>query len=69
MYFLMKPGTDQISPIVAKITPYSAVYSVNLGSAASTAIFIAGLLPVLVIPNYGYGKAFSCLGRTIKTLK
>ena len=57
------------APIVAKNTPYPAVFNVNIGSAAGTAIFIAGLLSVLAIPNYGYGKAFACLGRTIKTLK
>ena len=57
------------APIVAKNTPYPAVFNVNIGSAAGTAIFIAGLLSVLVLPNYGFGKAFACLGRTIKTLK
>jgi lactate permease len=57
------------APIVAKDTPYPAVFNVNIGSAAGTAIFIAGLLSVLALPNYGYGKAFACLGRTIKTLK
>ncbi len=57
------------APIVAKNTPYPAVFNVNIGSAASTAIFIAGLLSVLVLPNYGFGKAFACLGRTIKTLR
>ena len=57
------------APIVAKNTPYPAVFMVNIGTAAGTAIFIAGLLSVLAIPNYGYGKAFACLGRTIKTLK
>jgi hypothetical protein len=30
---------------------------------------VAGLLSVLVLPNYGFDKAFACLGRTIKTLK
>ena len=57
------------APIVAKNTPYPAIFNVNIGSAAGTAIFIAGLLSVLVLPNYGFGKAFACLGRTIKTLK
>ena len=57
------------APIVAKNTPFPAVFNVNIGSAAGTAIFIAGFLSVLAIPNYGYGKAFACLGRTIKTLK
>jgi lactate permease len=57
------------APIVAKNTPYPAVFAVNLGTAAGTAIFIAGLISILAIPNYGFGKAFACLGRTIKTLK
>jgi lactate permease len=57
------------APIVAKDTPYAAVFNVNFGTAAGTAIFIAGLLSILAIPNYGFGKAFACLGRTIKTLK
>ena len=57
------------APIVAKNAPYPAVFNVNIGSAAGTAILIAGLLAVLAIPNYGYGKALACLGRTIKTLK
>jgi lactate permease len=57
------------APIVAKDAGYAAVFNVNIGSAAGTAILLAGLLSVLVIPNYGYGKAFACLGRTVKTLK
>ena len=57
------------APIVAKNTPVPAVFLVNIGTAAGTAILIAGLLSVLFIPNYGYGKAFACFGRTIKTLK
>lgn len=57
------------APIVAKNTPYPAVFMVNIGSAAGTAIFIAGILSVLAIPNYGYGRAFACLGRTIMTLR
>ncbi len=57
------------APIVAKNTPYPAVYMVNIGTAAGTAIFIAGLLSVLIIPNYGFGRAFACFGRTIKTLR
>ena len=57
------------APIVAKNTPYAAVYNVNLGSAAGSAIFIAGLLSVLIMPKYGFGKAFACLGRTIHMLR
>ena len=53
------------APIVAKDTAYAAVYKVNIGSAAGTAIFIAGLLSVLIMPKYGFGRAFACLGRTI----
>ena len=57
------------APIVAKDTPYAAVYNVNIGTAAGTAIFIAGLLSVLIMPNYGFGRAFACLGRTIYMLR
>ncbi len=57
------------APVVAKDSPYPAVYLVNIGSAAGTAIFIAGLLSVLIIPNYGFGRAFACLMRTIKQLR
>ena len=57
------------APVVAKNTPYPAVYMLNIGTAAGTAIFIAGLLSILVIPNYGFGRAFACLGRTISQLR
>ena len=57
------------TPIVAKDTPYAAVYTLNLLSAAGTAILFSGLLSVLVIPNYGFGRAFSCLGRTVYQLR
>jgi lactate permease len=57
------------APIVAKDAPYGAVFNVNIGSAAGTAILIAGLLSVLFMPGYGYGKAIACLMRTIKQLK
>ena len=54
---------------MAKNSPYPAVFVLNIGPAAGTAILIAGLLSVLIMPNYGFGKAFACLGRTIKTLR
>jgi lactate permease len=57
------------APIVTKNTPYPAVFALNIGTAAGTAIFLAGFLSVFFIPNYGFGKAFACLGRTVKTLK
>lgn len=72
-FFLISwPGLDGLvqkaAPVVAKTTPYPAKYMINLLSAAGTAIFISGLLSVLIIPNYGFGRAFACLGRTIKQL-
>ncbi len=57
------------APVVAKDAPYAAAFNVNLGSAAGTAIFIAGLLSVLVIPNYGFGRAAACFARTVKQLR
>jgi len=57
------------APIVAKETPYAAVFAVNIGSAAGTAILIAGLIAVFFMPNYGHGKAIACFFRTIKQLK
>lgn len=57
------------APIVAKDVPYGAVFNVNFGSAAGTAILIAGLISVIFMPNYGFGKAIACLFKTIKQLK
>jgi len=57
------------APIVAKDVPYGAVFSLNLLSAAGTAILFSGLLSVLIIPGYGFGKAFACLGRTVYQLR
>src|SRR5208282_3472391 len=57
------------APIVAKNSPYAAQYALNIGSAAGTAILIAGLLSILVIPNYGLGRAFACYARTIRQLR
>lgn len=57
------------APIVAKNTPYAAAYSLNIGSAAGTAILLSGILSLLVIPKYGLGRAISCFGRTIRQLR
>ncbi len=57
------------APIVAKDTPYAAVYTLNFLSAAGTAILISGLISVLFIPNYGYGKALACFRRTVYQLR
>lgn len=74
--FLMKfewPGLHneviKTLPIVAKDTPYAAVYTFNFLSTPGTAILIAGLLSVIFMPGYGYGKAIPCLFRTIKQLR
>jgi len=57
------------APIVAKDTPYGAVFNLNLLSAGGTAILFSGLLSVLIIPGYSLGKAFACLGRTTYQLR
>ena len=54
---------------MAKNTPYAAAYSLNIGSAAGTAILLSGILSLLVIPKYGLGRAISCFGRTIRQLR
>jgi len=67
------PGLHKLviktAPVVAKDAPYAAIFKVNLLSAAGTAILISGLLSVLIIPNYSFGKAFACLGRTVYQLR
>ena len=57
------------APIVAKDAPYPAVFTFNFLSTPGTAILTAGLISVLFMPGYGYGKAIACLLRTIKQLK
>ena len=54
---------------MVKDAPYHAVFNLNLLSAAGTAILFSGLLSVFIIPNYGFGKAFSCLFRTTYQLR
>lgn len=57
------------APIVAKDSPYAAVYNLNLLSAAGTAIFISGIFSVFVIPNYGFGRAAGCFLKTLRQLR
>jgi lactate permease len=57
------------APVVAKDTPYAAVLGLNLLSAGGTAILFSGILSVLVIPNYGFGKATACFFRTCYQLR
>jgi len=64
---------SKMPPIVAADLPaakalYPAVYNFNFGQAAGTAVLVGGLISVSFMPNYGYGKAIACLGRTIKKL-
>lgn len=66
------PALDNLvirtAPIVAKNAPYAAKYIFNFFSAAGTCVLFAGLLAVMLMPNYSYGKAINCLGRTIKQI-
>ena len=67
------PGLDGLviktMPVVPKDAPYAAKYMINILSASGTAIFLSGLLSLLVIPNYGMGRAVKCFGKTVKQLK
>lgn len=71
--FILWPGLHNLvvkaAPVVAKNTPYAAKYSLNILSAAGTAILFSGIISLAIIPNYGFGKAVACFGKTIKQLK
>ncbi len=56
-------------PIVAKDTPYAAVYGFSFFSAAGTALLFTGILSVFLMPKYGFGKAVACFGRTLRQLR
>lgn len=66
------PGLDgmviKTLPVVAKNAPYAAKYSINIVSAAGTAILISGIISLLVIPNYGVSRAVACFGKTAKQM-
>lgn len=55
-------------PVVAKNTPYAAVYDFNFGATTGTAIWLAGILSVFTIPNYGWSRAIPCYVKTLKQL-
>jgi lactate permease len=57
------------APVVAKNSPYAAQFALNIGSAAGTAILVAGILSVLIIPNYGLGRALACYAKTARQLR
>jgi len=67
------PGLDgqvlKTVPVVATNAPYAAKYMLNLLSASGTALFLSGILSLLVIPNYGPARATACFGKTVKQLK
>lgn len=57
------------APIVAKEAAYGAMYKFNWMSSPGTAVLCAGILSILILPNYGPGKAIGCFFRTIKQLR
>lgn len=57
------------APVMTTDTPYGAIFKLSIGSAAGTAIFLACLLSALVVPNYGYGRAFACFAKTARQLR
>jgi len=71
--FILWPGLHNMviktAPVVAKNAPYAAKYSLNILSAAGTAILLSGLVSLAIIPNYGLGRAIACLGKTAKQLR
>lgn len=71
--FILWPGLHNLVvrtvPVVPKETLYAAKYSLNFLSAAGTAILFAGIISLAIIPNYGFGKAVACFGKTIKQLR
>ncbi|QJW48282.1 lactate permease LctP family transporter [bacterium BFN5] len=71
--FILWPGLHNLVvrtvPVVPKETLYAAKYSLNFLSAAGTAILFAGIISLAIIPNYGFGRAVACFGKTIKQLR
>ncbi|MDR3560413.1 MAG: lactate permease LctP family transporter [Negativicutes bacterium] len=56
------------APIVAKDAPYGAAIRFSWVTSPGTAIFIAGLISLLFLPNYGFSKGVQCFGRTFKQM-
>ncbi|GAB6036246.1 lactate permease LctP family transporter [Fundidesulfovibrio butyratiphilus] len=59
----------RMAPVSATPAPYAAIFKLNVLSAAGTAILLAGLISVPVMPGYTYSRAFACLGRTVNQLR
>lgn len=55
-------------PVVAENTTFAAKYTVNILSATGTSIFLAGLVSVLIIPDYGLGRAYKRFVKTVRQL-
>ena len=66
------PGLDgmvvKTAPIAAD-SVYGAKFTFNWLSAGGTAILLAGLFSVPLMPGYSFGKAVSCFGRTVVQLR
>ncbi|BBB89917.1 MAG TPA: lactate permease LctP family transporter [Methylomusa anaerophila] len=55
-------------PVTAENTPLAAKYALNILSATGTSIFLAGLVSLLIIPDYGLARATRCFIKTVKQL-
>lgn len=67
------PGLDGLvtktAPIVAQDTAYKAMYKFNWLTSPGTAVLIAGILSLAVLPKYGVGRAIGCFGKTLHQLR
>jgi lactate permease len=67
------PGLDSLIsktvPVVAQDTVYKAMYKFNYLTSPGTAVLIAGILSLSVLPNYGAGRAVACFGKTVVQLR
>ncbi|GAB1410220.1 lactate permease LctP family transporter [Desulfovibrionales bacterium] len=67
------PGLDSLitktMPIVAQDAPYKAMYKFNYLTSPGTAVLFSGILSLFVLPNYGFGRAINCFGRTVVQLR
>jgi lactate permease len=60
--------------LVAKLVnnapaPQAVVYKFQPLAAAGTAILLAGILSIFIMPGYGAGKAIACFGKTVHQLR
>ena len=66
---LLDGVVQKAPPIVRSIQAYPAVFGFAFLSAPGTAIFIAGLLSIPLLPGMGMRRALACLGKTVKSLR